>query len=96
MPSSSAVAAGNFNARAPTWPDVQVGVGAPDDGWTDRTCDVFDSAVLSLGQSASVQCNGIRAPTLYDTAKAPCSVKPSYRGLDSISRQGRGERTDWG
>ena len=70
-------------------------------GWSDRSCDlpnrceVNDSSVIAPGQSASVQCNGVRAATVGNWARAYCSVKLSYRGLDSKSQQGSGECTDW-
>jgi len=70
-------------------------------GWSDRSCDlpnrceVNDSSVIAPGQSASVQCNGVRAATVGNSARAYCSVKLSYRGLDSKSQQGSGECTDW-
>jgi surface antigen len=70
-------------------------------GWSDRSCDdndrceVNDSSVIAPGQSASVQCNGVRAATAGNWAKDYCSVKLSYRGLDRTSQQGRGECTDW-
>src|SRR3954452_11666623 len=70
-------------------------------GWSDGSCDgkdrceVNDSSVIAPGQSASVQCNGVRAATAGNSAKDYCSVKLSYRGLDRTSQQGRGECTDW-
>jgi len=69
--------------------------------WSDRSCDYYnrcevnDSSVIAPGQSASVQCNGVRAATAGNSAKDYCSVKLSYRGLDRTSQQGRGECTDW-
>jgi len=69
--------------------------------WSDRSCDgsdrceVNDSSVIAPGQSASVQCNGVRAATAGNSAMDHCGVKLSYRGLDSTSQQGRGECTDW-
>jgi surface antigen len=57
--------------------------------------EVDDSSVIAPGQSASVQCNGVRSATAGNSAKDYCSVKLSYRGLDRYSQQGRGECTDW-
>ena len=80
-------------------------------GWSDRscwasnTCSTEDSSVIYPGQSASVQCNGVRESRPYDgnTAKAYCSVKLSYRAADPITppktpigtQVGSGECTDW-
>jgi surface antigen len=58
-------------------------------------CDVHDTSVLAAGQSASVQCNGVRAATAGNSAMDYCGVKLTYRALDSTSQQGRGECTDW-
>jgi surface antigen len=58
-------------------------------------CVVNDSSVIAPGQSASVQCNGVRAATAGNQARDYCNVGLSYRGLDSTSQQGRGECTDW-
>ena len=69
--------------------------------WSDKSCagydrcEVNDSSVIAPGQSASVQCNGVRSATAGNWARDYCSVKLSYRGLDSTSQQGRGECTDW-
>ena len=47
-------------------------------GWSDRSCDsanrceVNDSSVIAPGQSASVQCNGVRAATAGNWAKDHC------------------------
>ena len=70
-------------------------------GWSDGSCDrldhceVNDSSVIAPGQSASVQCNGVRAATAGNWAMDHCSVALSYRALDRTSQQGRGECTDW-
>ena len=79
-------------------------------GWSDRscwagnTCSTQDTAVVYPGQSASVQCNGVREARPYDgnTAKAYCSVKLSYRAADAPAttpttgtQVGSGECTDW-
>lgn len=70
-------------------------------GWSDKSCDSYnrcednDSSVIAPGQSASVQCNGVRAATAGNSAKDYCSVKLSYRGLDRTRQQGSGECTDW-
>lgn len=58
-------------------------------------CVVNDSSVIAPGQSASVQCNGVRAATAGNRARDYCNIGLSYRGLDSTSQQGRGECTDW-
>jgi surface antigen len=70
-------------------------------GWSDKSCDsqydrcdVHDSSVIAAGQSASVQCNGVRAATA-NSAMDYCGVKLTYRALDRTSQQGRGECTDW-
>jgi surface antigen len=69
--------------------------------WSDRNCasndqcEVNDSSVIAPGQSASVQCNGVRAATAGNWAQDHCGVGLSYRALDSTSQQGRGECTDW-
>jgi surface antigen len=59
--------------------------------------------MICPGQSASVQCNGVREARPYDgnTAKAYCNVKLSYRAADAPAKTpigtqvGRGECTDW-
>jgi surface antigen len=69
--------------------------------WSDRSCaganrcEVNDASVIAPGQSASVQCNGVRQALAGNLAKDHCSVKLSYRALDSTSQQGSGECTDW-
>jgi len=71
-------------------------------GWSDKSCDdsyndrceVHDTSVLAAGQSASVQCNGVRSATA-NSAMDYCGVKLTYRALNSTSQQGRGECTDW-
>jgi surface antigen len=71
-------------------------------GWSDKSCDssydrcdVNDSSVIAAGQSASVQCNGVRAATAGNSAMDYCGVILRYRALDRTSQQGRGECTDW-
>jgi surface antigen len=70
--------------------------------WSDRSCDsqydrcdVHDSSVIAAGQSASVQCNGVRSATA-NSAMDYCGIKLTYRALNRTSQQGRGECTDWG
>jgi surface antigen len=69
--------------------------------WSDRSCDrtdrceASDSSFIAAGQSASVQCNGVRASTAGNPAQVHCGVGLSYRPLDRTSQQGRGECTDW-
>src|SRR5687768_7954146 len=52
-------------------------------GWSDKSCagydrcEVNDSSVIAPGQSASVQCNGVRSATAGNSARAYCSVKLS-------------------
>jgi hypothetical protein len=56
-------------------------------GWSDKSCsgydrcDTSDAAVIYPGQSASVQCNGVREARPYDgnTAKAYCNIRIAYR-----------------
>jgi hypothetical protein len=56
-------------------------------GWSDKSCSgadrctTEDSSVIYPGQSASVQCNGVREARPYDgnTAKDYCRVGLSYR-----------------
>jgi hypothetical protein len=56
-------------------------------GWSDKSCDnydrceVNDSSWISPGQSATVQCNGVRQWRLYDgnLGKAYCSIELRYR-----------------
>ena len=78
-------------------------------GWSDKSCwasnrcTTEDASVIYPGQSASVQCNGVREARPYDgnTAKAYCSVKLSYRAADAPAKTpigtqvGSGECTDW-
>ena len=70
--------------------------------WKDGSCDALDhcevndsGSVIAAGQSASVQCNGVRSATAGNSAMDHCLVKLSYRALDRTSQQGRGECTDW-
>jgi hypothetical protein len=61
-------------------------------GWQDKSCDsssvgsadrceVNDTSWISPGQSATVQCNGVRQWRLYDgnSAKDYCSIQLRYR-----------------
>jgi surface antigen len=71
-------------------------------GWSDKSCDsqydrcdVHDSSVIAAGQSASVQCNGVRASTAGNSAMDYCGIKLTYRALNRTSQQGSGECTDW-
>jgi surface antigen len=78
-------------------------------GWSDKSCSdsnrctTEDSSVIYPGQSASVQCNGVREARPYDgnTAKDYCNVKLSYRATDPPAQTpigtqvGSGECTDW-
>jgi surface antigen len=76
-------------------------------GWSDRSCwgpnrcENTDSSVIYPGQSASVQCNGVREARAYNWAQAYCSVKLSYRAADPPAKTpigtqvGSGECTDW-
>jgi len=72
--------------------------------WSDRSCsgidrcEVTDTSVIYPGQSASVQCNGVREAKAYNWAKDYCSVKLSYQAADTPStgtQVGSGECTDW-
>jgi surface antigen len=72
-------------------------------GWSDKSCgdsyndrcEVHDTSVLAAGQSATVQCNGVRASTAGNSAMDYCGIKLTYRALNSTSQQGSGECTDW-
>jgi hypothetical protein len=56
-------------------------------GWSDKSCDnydrceVNDTSWISPGQSATVQCNGVRQWRLYDgnLGKAYCNIELRYR-----------------
>ena len=71
--------------------------------WRDGSCDALDhcqvndsGAMIAAGQSASVQCNGVRSVT-SNYAQDYCQVGLSYRTYDpnNAQEQGRGQCTDW-
>ena len=67
------------------------------DGSCDQPdhCEVDDTgSVIAPGQSASVQCNGVRSVTSNE-AEDHCMVTLKYRHLDRVHQQGSGECTDW-
>jgi hypothetical protein len=57
-------------------------------GWSDKSCSGYDrcettdSSIIYPGQSASIQCNGVREARPYDgnTAQDYCRVGLSYHG----------------
>lgn len=71
--------------------------------WKDGSCSALNrctvndnGSVIAAGQSASVQCNGVRAVT-SNYAQDYCRVGLSYRTFDptNAQEQGRGQCGDW-
>lgn len=59
-------------------------------------CEVRDGSVLAAGQSVSVTCNGVSGVTRSgNPAQDHCGIGLYERALDSTSKQGEGQCTDW-